>query len=250
LLVLCTGETDISRDFVSVYLCGNVDWYYNAEIGTSKLHLSIYLAVELGIVEFLQRYGIMGGGSLSEFPTQFPLLCRAIKRPLVEYWPAKHLLDMIRYLTSCGCSPNQGFTDSQGKETTCWKWLLSRFFYTRNADEERLQHLDQQCIIPFMDAGADLEAGVRTLNSLKIKMRVGIIHENYPGICDKLLLQIASRKASTLAEPSKTSKHDESVPVPFSTGVHGPPMNLQTARKRARSLSPSRPERRKIRKFY
>lgn len=112
-------------------------------------NIPLLLAVESGMVNCTRYYlSRVGAASL-----QFPLLYHAIRKPL--FWRAYNVpssQDVIRYLLSQECRPNEVFKNFEELTTTPWRdWLRelhrmdsNRFFATTAVTEE------------FIIGGADL----------------------------------------------------------------------------------------------
>lgn len=120
-----------------------------SEIPLRRDSSSLLLAVESGMVNCTRYYF----SKVEPTSLQFPLLYHAIRKPLCwRAYDVLHSQDVIRYLLSQKCGPNEVFTNKEELTTTPWRdWLRelhqmdsSRFFATAAVTKE------------FITGGADL----------------------------------------------------------------------------------------------
>lgn len=242
--------------FSSIHIYGKVDKATTVDIKASKLHLALFLAVELGITGLLQMYECMGRGKLSDLSLQIPFLNHAIEHPLTNGARAASAhtngsnIDMVRYLIACGCGPNERFLDSQGIETTPWKCLLWNYFYTTGS---KLSPPTFSSMFElFLEGGADLDYGAMFITEAQKAAEVDrSLARSRRSKClaaRHCLRKIADHKATSSLEASAMSTQD-GAPELYSTHKQSLFPQLQTSWKRARSLSPSRLDRSKFCKF-
>ena len=90
-------------------------------------HAAFLLALEAGLVNFVQSYATQKGLPLLPL-LPFPSFYHAVFRPFLEslcIWPLGVSGTTVRYLLQSKCDPNEEFLDEQNNKTTPWKrWLL------------------------------------------------------------------------------------------------------------------------------
>ena len=255
----------------SVHIYGKVDQRAMADIKASKLHLALFLAIELGITSLLQLYEDLGWGKLSDLSLHIPLLCRALELPLTKgivrgafaeeaYTQAKSI-DMVRHLIVRGCSPNEPFLDSRGIETTPWEQLLRTYLYTKGSSASNA--MIPSIIALFLEGGAHLDRGAMLFTeaqkAAEVDPSLKQIHRSKGGavedntsrdLCVHFLQKIAEHKAKSSLETSAMSAQDNGRnPESYVTHKQRLIPQLRTSWKRARSLSPPRLDRSKFLKF-
>jgi len=98
--------------------------------GSSKgqmLEIIVPLAVEAGMEKFVRSFAIMDLSEAAPRFQAFPLLYHALKKPYLCYiarWEPVTSNEMISYLISSGCDPNEEFLDISGAWKTPWTCFL------------------------------------------------------------------------------------------------------------------------------
>jgi len=94
------------------------------------LEIIVPLAVEAGMEKFVRSFAIMDLSEAAPRYQAFPLLYHALKKPYLCYiarWEPVTSNEMISYLISSGCDPNEEFLDISGACTTPWTYFLELF---------------------------------------------------------------------------------------------------------------------------
>ncbi|KAF7503038.1 hypothetical protein GJ744_004714 [Endocarpon pusillum] len=220
----------------------------------SKHHLSIILAIDLGLIRLLQLYESKGQGRLSDIVLRTPFLRRVIdpsmkcitSRSGTADSPRK-LIDMVRYLLASGCSPNERFLSSEGIEATPWTWLLQNFDYKMSSAIPRATFLS--IIDLFIDGGADLNFGEMFFTQFQASAKANPLADSFTEsmqLYDYCLQKVADHKAKSPLSISITLTQDKRALNLGSTNKQQMPPRLRTSRKRARSLSPPNFDRSKL----
>jgi len=95
----------------------------------AKLYMVLPLAVEIGMLNFVQIYESMNAHPLAGVIEPFPLLFHAIARPFsLNLVPSLQCQEerMVAQLLSAGCGPNKLFRTPSGEERTPWLCWLER----------------------------------------------------------------------------------------------------------------------------
>jgi hypothetical protein len=223
----------------------------------ARSQLAFLLAVELGMINVVRYWETMGVLSFSQ---KTPLLYHAIFRPFTSWLPSFGLdvsTEMVTYLLSKGCDPNQVFLDESRQKTTPWKcWLLDM----RSSTDRQSASLAAEITTLFLNADADVSIPINelreTLESLLSRRLLGhrLQDKDFDAIlnrdekmlssqCDELLQLIALKKSlrntdagATGREPAKLTLNTENTGSEESSLVAGV-LKVRGASKRSKTES-------------